>query len=952
MKKFVLIFLLSVGFSLFSKQTVKAEILDPISSATVFNDINGEPYDEYGYGYIKDSSGNTFIAWVKNTITSPGNASHALQLIKIKPDNSREWGVNPITVFTNYDISASNTQHFIFGPQLLSDGAGGVFVLWDSYYQSTAGGFIYPYSQVYVAHITTAGAEATGWTGGKKVFDGDPASMPISMYVHGKYMAFDSATGDIVVTWVDGRSSQFQTFGQRINSSGSLQWTVNGKLILEDSVTFVTYRPQFMRSVGDGFLLFVNDAETGPTSKQYVYKFDWSGNEIWGPLEVFDTNSMNNPTAKYIQEDDYTTLIYYVSRDGGSSNVDIFIQRIDNDGNLLFGSGNPVIQNTNPEYDTEVTNFISDNNGGYFVSWTDWSYDIGGNGYLFVQHIDSNGDVDTNWNSDGVTPYLAASDPYPQNIFTDGSGGVFMIWIDDDVGAINNQTVFIQHYDSGGNRLFNEDGLNTHVPSSQYELSSIPLYYDQANEIINIFYGRDYLPTHDYLIESLQIKHQIGGLDTSIDATNGSDDSLKLYSDFGSRSATEAVRLLDNVDNLVIADIDADLASSDIDWSTVNLDTDPSTKKTFVDSLTTAPGANTSYTMYVPKGASDTSVLVCPGAQSFSEINFSCSNLTILSGLTPITINSQEYWELDLLTTTGAKSFVGPNVPTITGSVDVTNGSEITATQPLFTFTTSHPASANMKYKIQIDDSSNFGSPIIEYTSDLSAAGSKSFTVGQAAGSGSYAVGSSGQNLSVGSYYWRVKAIDASDNESNFATAYSGGIAFKVIAPASEDETNDTPITYVYYSPTSTTENTTPSVSTPTTPATKPVTKPVNDVSSAIIFTIKVVDENNSPVADALVSIEKLNVQKKTDKDGIATFSGILDGIYVVKIEYDGVVLSKSINFEGGEVSSVQITRNTQTGSINFVAIILAIIAIGGISYVWYKKTQNKEDFESKVINN
>lgn len=124
-----------------------------------------------------------------------------------------------------------------------------------------------------------------------------------------------------------------------------------------------------------------------------------------------------------------------------------------------------------------------------------------------------------------------------------------------------------------------------------------------------------------------------------------------------------------------------------------------------------------------------------------------------------------------------------PNAPTSLGG-HVT-GAFTLDTTPTFTFTLSDADAADtVKYKIQIDDSSDFGSAVVDYTSALAAQGSTSFTVGQAAGSGSYTTGASGQTLSDGSYYWRVKTIDDDAAESSYSTANSGSVALQVDATA------------------------------------------------------------------------------------------------------------------------------------------------------------------------
>ncbi|KKN62633.1 hypothetical protein LCGC14_0509760, partial [marine sediment metagenome] len=122
-----------------------------------------------------------------------------------------------------------------------------------------------------------------------------------------------------------------------------------------------------------------------------------------------------------------------------------------------------------------------------------------------------------------------------------------------------------------------------------------------------------------------------------------------------------------------------------------------------------------------------------------------------------------------------------PDIPSSLGPTSLVDGSFDSDNTPTITFTIDDPdTNDQVKYQIQIDDSSDFGSALVDYTSVLQSEGSASFTVGQAAGSGSYTTGSENQTLSDNSYYWRVKAIDDDNAQSNYTIANSGAIAFKV----------------------------------------------------------------------------------------------------------------------------------------------------------------------------
>lgn len=121
--------------------------------------------------------------------------------------------------------------------------------------------------------------------------------------------------------------------------------------------------------------------------------------------------------------------------------------------------------------------------------------------------------------------------------------------------------------------------------------------------------------------------------------------------------------------------------------------------------------------------------------------------------------------------------------PTVTtlGPTEYVDGSTSTTNQPSFIFTLSDTeASDTILYQLQLDDSADFNSPVVDYTSVLSVQGQKGFTVGQAANNGVYTTGLEGQTLSGGSYYWRVRATDNASNVSAYTTAREGDVAFVI----------------------------------------------------------------------------------------------------------------------------------------------------------------------------
>lgn len=139
----------------------------------------------------------------------------------------------------------------------------------------------------------------------------------------------------------------------------------------------------------------------------------------------------------------------------------------------------------------------------------------------------------------------------------------------------------------------------------------------------------------------------------------------------------------------------------------------------------------------------------------------------------PPTVESLEV-DIDVL--------IRPDEPSSLGAAGLVNGSWQTDDTPTLSFSLADDDSSvePVRYVVQIDDSSDFSSLVVDYTSAGVSEGSNSFSVGQAEGSGTYSSGGAGVSLDDGQYYWRVKAIDIDDLESSFTTANGGSIAFGV----------------------------------------------------------------------------------------------------------------------------------------------------------------------------
>lgn len=110
-----------------------------------------------------------------------------------------------------------------------------------------------------------------------------------------------------------------------------------------------------------------------------------------------------------------------------------------------------------------------------------------------------------------------------------------------------------------------------------------------------------------------------------------------------------------------------------------------------------------------------------------------------------------------------------PGDPTIN---NYNNGAYINDNTPTLSFDLTDPVGLSVKYHIQIDDTADFSSPVVdEIEGSYSASPRSNVTYTPSV-------------LSDGAYYWRVLALNTNGQSSSYTTANSGSVAFRVDATA------------------------------------------------------------------------------------------------------------------------------------------------------------------------
>lgn len=179
----------------------------------------------------------------------------------------------------------------------------------------------------------------------------------------------------------------------------------------------------------------------------FVQKIDDDGYRLWG------NNGINIGSGSSIVADGNggAFLAWVDMRDFETSDQDIYAQRMDSDGNLLWTNGGvPVC--TALESQSGPIFIVTDNAGGAIFVWFDTR---NGSMDIYAQRLDGSGAI--SWTpADGIAVCTASGHQYPRDVVADGSGGIVIVWDDLRSGEYD---IYAQRIDSGGSASWTPDGI-------------------------------------------------------------------------------------------------------------------------------------------------------------------------------------------------------------------------------------------------------------------------------------------------------------------------------------------------------------------------------------------------------------------------------------------------------------------------------------------------------------
>ncbi|NHI94992.1 MAG: hypothetical protein EAX96_21055 [Candidatus Lokiarchaeota archaeon] len=258
--------------------------------------------------------------------------------------------------------------------------------------------------------------------------------------------------GGVILSWQDNRTGQNEIYIQRVNSQGKLLWTNMGKNIT--NISSLKEKPDLINTSDGNFVVVWQDNRTG-TDDIYTQKFDINGNLLWGENGIAICNATDDQQIfamgrTLIGTNDGGIVVTW--QDARDDTGDIYVQRLDTNGISQWDLNGTILCNETDFQGMAIINKINDDN--FTITWSDQR---NGGGLLqndlYIQKVNSSGTPQ--WSLNGTIISNATGLQEYVNVNTPNESNIITFW-QNEQGVSGD--VIIQNFNSTGHKKWGVNG--------------------------------------------------------------------------------------------------------------------------------------------------------------------------------------------------------------------------------------------------------------------------------------------------------------------------------------------------------------------------------------------------------------------------------------------------------------------------------------------------------------
>lgn len=290
---------------------------------------------------LADNSG-AMIVWSDGR---GGSANADIYAQRLNQVGTPLWTIDGAPVCT-----ASSLQNM---PQIISDGgAGSAIIAWEDWRN-------FSQADIYAQHISNG---FTDWT-----FNGVSICSESNLQHQYNTRMVADGSGGAIMCWEDKRNLSLNSdlYAQRVNNSGTTQWTSNGIAVC--SITGLQFSQQLIADATGGAIITWEDRRTGRDI--YAQKINAAGAAQWTANGIAICNTFDTQEEPQLVARISGGAIFIWTDSRNSFQQDIYAQSLDATGTALWTTnGVPVANEGHTQFSAKL---ISGGADGAIIAWTD-----------------------------------------------------------------------------------------------------------------------------------------------------------------------------------------------------------------------------------------------------------------------------------------------------------------------------------------------------------------------------------------------------------------------------------------------------------------------------------------------------------------------------------------------------------------------------------------------------
>ncbi len=267
---------------------------------------------------------------------------------------------------------------------------------------------------------------------GSKALATDVLVVNLSNNQTNQQLVADGKEGCILV-WTDGRNGNSSSgiYSQRFNNSGDPLWAASG-LALRAAAGSNTTAPQIVTDGNEGAVITWSDSRNGPTNADiYIQRVNGNGDALWTAEGVQATNATGQQLLPTLVKSSNQFVVSWNDGQNSPTNIDLYAQAFSASGTALWNGGNPLAVVTEAGNQPILTNapvMVADGSGGAFMVWDDRRNGAGDDD-IYSQYISAAGTIE--WPTMGNPVSIISGSNQTTPVAVEGDlGSIVVAWRD------------------------------------------------------------------------------------------------------------------------------------------------------------------------------------------------------------------------------------------------------------------------------------------------------------------------------------------------------------------------------------------------------------------------------------------------------------------------------------------------------------------------------------------